>query len=363
MALQTVIGMMSGTSLDGIDVAMIRTDGATAIEPGPSKTYPYEAAARAAIRGSLGREKPDPAAVDAVTRAHGAALSNFMAETKLSPGQVDWIGFHGQTTFHDPDNRVSVQIGDAASLANAVGIPVVSDFRSADVKAGGQGAPLAPLYHAARASALDKPLAVLNLGGVANVTWIGAAPAGAPVEAQPLLAFDTGPANALLDDWVMARSGRDRDEDGRLAAAGQADEDRLAAWLRHPYFDRKPPKSLDRDAFNAAVAGLSLEDGAATLTEFTVRSVARAAQWLPAPPTQWIVTGGGRHNPEIMRRLNDRLGCPVRPVESAGWDGDALEAQAFAWLAVRVVEKLPTSVPGTTGVPAPTTGGQVNKPV
>lgn len=363
MTLRTVIGMMSGTSLDGIDVALIRSDGAYAVECGPARTYPYTAAQRTTIRQSLGKVEAAATAVRAVTDAHAAAFRQFLADEAVEAATVDMVGFHGQTVFHDPSAACTVQIGDAQSLASAVGLPVVSDYRSADVAAGGQGAPMAPLYHAARAGDLDKPLAVLNLGGVGNVTWIGAAPDGTPVEALPLLAFDTGPANALLDDWVLRETGAAFDDGGRLAAAGRIDDDRLAQWLQDPYFSEPPPKSLDRDAFEASVDGLSVEDGAATLAEFTVLSVARAAAWLPSAPAQWIVTGGGRRNPEIMKRLADRLACPVRPVEAVGWDGDSLEAQAFAWLALRIVDGLPTSVPGTTGVPGPTTGGYINKPV
>ena len=238
----------------------------------------------------------------------------------------------------------------------------VSDFRSADVRRGGQGAPLAPLYHAALAAGLEKPLAVLNLGGVANVTWVGSAGPDTAVEETPLMAFDTGPANALLDDWMLHRTGAPFDRNGETAARGAADGGRIAAWLDHPWFRTAPPKSLDRNAFDAAVDDLSVENGAATLTAFTVQAVVRAVGWMPEAPCRWLVTGGGRRNGFLMDCLRAALDAPVDPVESVGWNGDALEAQAFAWLALRVVDGLPTSLPSTTGVPEPTSGGIISRP-
>ena len=362
MTLRTAIGTMSGTSLDGVDVALIRSDGAWRIETGPARTCPYTAGQRAAIRAGLGLESGSEAAVAAVTEAHKAALREFLAAENLRPGEIDWIGFHGQTIFHDPDNGKTVQIGDAGALAQAAGVPTVSDFRSADVRRGGQGAPLAPLYHAALSAGLEKPLAILNLGGVANVTWIGAGAQGGGVEDTPLLAFDTGPASALLDDWMLRRTGAAFDRDGEMAARGTVDRGRVAAWLAHPFFRTEPPKSLDRNAFDAAVDDLGTDDGAATLAAFTVQSVARAREWMPKPPRRWLVTGGGRRNGFLMDSLLDALDAPVDPVEAAGWDGDALEAQAFAWLALRVVDGLPTSLPSTTGVCEPTTGGAICRP-
>ena len=362
MTLRTVIGMMSGTSLDGVDVALVRSDGAWRIETGPARTYAYSATQRDAIRAGLGRETGSEAAAAAVTQAHKAALLGFLAAERLKPGEIDWVGFHGQTIFHDPDNGRTVQVGDAQALADAGGIPVVSDFRSADMRRGGQGAPLAPLYHAALSADLERPLAVLNLGGVANVTWIGAGAQGGRVEDTPLLAFDTGPAGALLDDWMKRRTGAAFDRNGETAARGTADARRIDAWLEHPFFRAAPPKSLDRNAFEAAVDDLGTEDGAATLTAFTVRSVARARDWMPKPPRRWLVTGGGRRNGFLMDGLRDALNAPVDPVEAVGWDGDALEAQAFAWLALRVVDGLPTSLPSTTGVRAPATGGAIGLP-
>ena len=362
MTLRTAIGMMSGTSLDGVDVALIRSDGARRIETGPARTYGYSEAQRAAIRACLGRETGFEAAAAAVTGAHRAALQVFLSAENLRSGEVDLVGFHGQTVFHDPQNRRTIQIGDAGALARSVGIPTVSDFRSADVSRGGQGAPLAPLYHAARSAGLEKPLAVLNLGGVANVTWIGATGQEAAVEDIPLLAFDTGPASALLDDWMLRKAGAPFDRDGKTAARGTADAERVAAWLSHPYFGAEPPKSLDRNDFDAAVDDLDIADGAATLTEFTVRSVAAAADWMPEKPRRWLVAGGGRRNGFLMDGLRRALEAPADPVEAVGWNGDALEAQAFAWLALRVADGRPTSLPATTGVPVPTTGGVIDRP-
>jgi anhydro-N-acetylmuramic acid kinase len=266
------------------------------------------------------------------------------------------VGFHGQTILHRPAERRTWQIGDAAALARATGLPVAHDFRSADVAAGGEGAPLAPVYHAALARDLEKPAAVLNLGGVANVTWIR--PDGA------LLACDTGPGNALLDDFLFRHTGRPLDRDGALAAAGRVDIAVLERLLAHPFFARPAPKSLDRQDFAASVAASGVEDlqpadAAATLVAFTAEAVRRTV--LPQPPRRWLVTGGGRHNPVLMQALRARLG-DVAPVEAAGWDGDALEAQCFGYLAVRTLLGMPLTFPGTTGVGRPMPGGVVTRP-
>lgn len=348
----TVLGLMSGTSVDGVDVALLTSDGKTIAELGPRSGYGYLPEEQAAIRADFGQPVASDTARAAVTAAHVRAIDSFLAEFPDARPQL--IGFHGQTTFHDPSRRVTVQIGDALALANRYGLPTVTGFRKADVAAGGEGAPLAPLFHAAMTAGLPRPLAVLNLGGVGNVTWIGEA-------TDEILAFDTGPANALIDDWMQQRTGTARDTDGRAAAAGQIDADWLRELMDNAYFDREPPKSLDREAFQPASwpEALSTEDGAATLTEFTAQSVARALPHLPQPPLRWLVTGGGRHNPALMQRLAAVLGVPVEPVEAIGHDGDAVEAQAFAFLAVRAWRDLPLSLPGTTGVPHPMPGGEV----
>jgi anhydro-N-acetylmuramic acid kinase len=344
------IGLMSGTSLDGIDVAYIETDGEAQVVAGPALTRPYDDAFRARLRAVLGGTGPVAAVERELTLAHAAAVRALLDEQGI--GAIDLIGFHGHTILHRPDRRQTWQIGDGALLASLVGVAVVADFRSADVAAGGEGAPLAPLFHAALASALPKPVAVLNLGGVGNVTWIGAG-------TDEILAFDTGPGNALIDDWALRHTGAPLDRNGALARAGRVDQAWLQRFLAHAFFQRRPPKSLDRDDFAQFVPhALAPADGAATLTAMTAAAVARAVEHFPAPPRRWLVTGGGRRNPVLMAELAQRLGAPVGAVEEAGWDGDALEAQAFAYLAVRSREGLPLSLPGTTGVPAPTAGGR-----
>jgi anhydro-N-acetylmuramic acid kinase len=347
------LGLMSGTSLDGIDAALIRSDGHQAVEPGALLTVSYESDFRGRLRSVLGGRGPVEAVERELTLRHADAVRSLLTQAGHAPGDVAVIGFHGHTILHEPQAGRTWQIGDGALLAAETGIDVVNDFRSNDMAAGGQGAPFAPLYHVALAANLEKPLAVLNLGGVGNVTWLGLDAAGGEV-----LAFDTGPGNALIDDWAERHTGQPRDQDGALARAGRVDAAALVALLTHPYFSKAPPKSLDRDDFDPApVAGLSPADGAATLTAFTAAAVAAGLAHLPAPPKRWLITGGGRHNPSLMAALAERLGVPVEPVEAVGWNGDALEAQAFAYLALRSLEGLPLSLPGTTGARMAVTGG------
>jgi anhydro-N-acetylmuramic acid kinase len=347
--LTRAIGLMSGTSLDGIDAAFVETDGEGRVVAGPALTLPYEPALRQRLRAVLGG-KGEVAEVERdLTLAHAAAVRALVAEHGAAGAEI--VGFHGHTILHRPEERRTWQIGDGALLAAETGLDVVCDFRAADVAAGGEGAPFAPLYHAALAGALERPLAVLNLGGVGNVTWIGSG-------RDDILAFDTGPANALIDDWALTHTGEPVDRDGALARAGRVDAGHLDRFLAHPFFARRPPKSLDRDDFAGFVPeGLSAADGAATLTAMTAAAVARAVEHFPGPARRWLVTGGGRHNPALMAELARRLGGPVEPVEAAGWNGDALEAQAFAYLAVRSLAGLPLSLPSTTGVPTPMRGG------
>lgn len=348
----TALGLMSGTSMDGIDAALIRTDGHGLVEPLGFRFLAYEEGFRRALRAVLGGVGDVAGVEAALTDRHAAAVSALLEHLDLKPAAVDLIGFHGQTILHAPERRHTWQIGDGARLAATTGIDVVFDFRTADVTAGGQGAPLVPLYHQALAGTARRPLALLNIGGVANVTWLG------PGELD-VLAFDTGPGNALIDDLVLARTGQAFDAGGRLAAAGQVDEDLLARLLDHPYFAAPPPKSLDRDAWAAlALTNLPTADAAATLTAFTVESIVRAVAHLPLAPERWLVCGGGRHNGTLMAMLARRLGVPVSPVDGLGWNGDALEAEAFAYLAVRSRLGLPLSLPGTTGVPRPMLGGR-----
>ncbi len=351
------IGLMSGTSLDGVDAAWIETDGERIGEVGPALTLPYDPALRADLRRILDRAADlapdDPDLATAIAR-----LTGLHAEAVAAIGRpADLIGFHGQTILHRPDQRRTWQVGDAAALARTTATPIAWDFRSADVAAGGQGAPLVPVFHAALARDLAKPLAVLNIGGVANLTWIGAD--------GTLLACDTGPGNGPLDDWVAARTGAPFDRDGHLAASGRVDQAVLARLLAAPYFARPAPKSLDRLDFSALLAGSGLAaladaDGAATLVAFTAHAVALVR--LPAPPLRWLVCGGGRRNQAIMAALGEALGGHVAPVEQVGWDGDALEAQCFGFLAARVARGLPLTFPQTTGAPAPLAGGRLARP-
>lgn len=354
------VGLMSGTSMDGIDAALLRTDGRAQVEPVAAISLPYAPEFRTALRNALGQEQEHRALAHDLTALHVQAVERLFSLANINSSDVDVVGFHGHTIFHEPANRKTIQIGDGEALAQALGVDVVYDFRSADVAAGGEGAPFAPLYHAALAPA-ERPLCFLNIGGVANLTWIGAAadPAGADIF-DHLLAFDTGPGNALIDDWVRAQGGLDFDRDGRLAAAGKVDDGVLKVLLSDSYFDTPPPKSLDRTDFTTGPAsGLSLEDGAATLAMFTVRAIQRAVAFLPESPARWIVTGGGRKNVYLMRALAAALGAPVVPTEAGGIDGDVLEAQAFAYLAVRSLAGLPLSGPSTTGVSSPQRGGRL----
>ncbi len=358
---------MSGTSLDGVDVAVLDTDGERLARFGLARTYPYRErdrmllrqASRDAIALTERGQRPGvlAEAEALVTLRHAEAVEAFMQEASLAPVEIDLIGFHGQTVFHDPTRAMTVQIGDGQALADRLGVPVVWDFRAADMAAGGQGAPLAPVFHRAlaQAAALDLPVAFLNLGGVANVTYVGAA--------DELIAFDTGPGNALLDDWVLARTGEPFDRDGRLAASGEVETALLGALLDHPYFSSPPPKSLDRNAFSVAeLSGLSDSDGAATLLAFTADSIAASAAQLPAAPRGWYVSGGGSHNVRLIQLLRERLSAPLLPLEAIGFDGDATEAQAFALLAVRAANGMPLSFPMTTGVPKPLSGGRISRP-
>lgn len=358
--MKLAVGLMSGTSMDGIDAALLRTDGGARVEPLTAISLPYEPEFRTALRGTLGREHAPADLARHLTALHGQAVEKLLAGAGLNASDIDVIGFHGHTVFHEPAKRKTVQIGDGETLANMLGVDVVYDFRSADVAAGGEGAPFAPLYHAVLAPE-DRPVCFLNIGGVANLTWIGAGadPASDDVF-DHLLAFDTGPGNALIDDWVRAQKGLDFDQDGRLAAAGKVDQGVLGTMLSDAFFDAAPPKSLDRTDFTTRPAtGLSLEDGAATLAMFTVQAIGKAVAFLPEAPHRWLVTGGGRKNGYLMDALAQTLGTPVVPTEAEGIDGDVLEAQAFAYLAVRSLAGLALSGPSTTGVSSPQRGGRL----
>ncbi len=344
--------------MDGIDVAWIETDGEAAVRRRAGATLPYPPALRADLIAFLkdpARAEIDPLAEleAAVTHAFGDAILAFMDRQGLVPARVDLIGLHGQTVWHRPEKRFTRQLGNGAALAARLGIDVVDGFRLADVAAGGQGAPLVPLYHAALVAGLPQPVMVLNLGGVANITYI---------DGETVIACDTGPASALIDDYMRRRFGLAFDEDGRMARQGEAHAPTLAALMDNPFFALPPPKSLDRNDFHArakVVEALPEADAVATLAAFTVEATAAVLAHLPRAPHRWLVAGGGRLNPVIMEGLARRLGVPVSPCEAVGWNGDALEAECFAWLAARSLKGLPLSLPTTTGVPKPMPGGRV----
>lgn len=367
-----ILGFMTGTSLDAVDMAVLETDGEEILGFGPAgekKLDPgcralVEAAIKTAFQWPVGAPEPDafgPAA-RAIADEHIAAAEAFMADNGLLPEDIDFIGLHGQTVLHEPPipgrpvGR-TVQLIDAPRVASALGLPVVYDFRTDDVAAGGQGAPLAPIYHAAlvRYSGFHQPAAVLNLGGVGNVTLVKSD--------GTLEAFDTGPANGMIDLLMQARTSQRYDHDGAAARAGTVDQAVLEAYLAHPYFSRTGPKSLDRFDFSLdPVAHLNLEDAAATLTAFAAEAVARGVRTASEAPLRLVVSGGGRSNPVLMQAIQQRLVLPVIPAEEANWRGDSIEAEAFAYLAARTVMDLPISFPGTTGVPAPMSGGRVVRP-
>ncbi len=355
------LGTMSGTSLDGVDAAMVLTDGHSVLDFGPHAYRPYTVAEQDILRAALGKWPNDPgvaAAAEVVETAHAEVMSRFSG--------AEVAGFHGQTLAHDPRGMGTHQAGNGDLLAGVLSVPVVWDFRSSDVALGGQGAPLAPFFHFALAKKIGavEPIAFLNLGGVGNLTWID------PTQPSPeapgaLLAFDTGPANAPINDLMRARTGQDQDNGGALAAKGRVKREVVESFLQNPYFYRIPPKSLDRNDFNSlldAVKPLSTPNALATLTAAAASAVAKGSEHFPAPITRLLVTGGGRHNATLMRALRRKFTCPVEPVEAAGLNGDMLEAQAFAFLAVRVMRGLPTSCATTTGVPAAVGGGQISRP-
>ena len=364
----TTIGLMSGTSLDGVDVAMIETDGKRVKAFGPSGYRPYTKDERNLLRQAL-TEAVDLAERDArpgilreaeraVTIAHAEAIAAFTAQNRITCEDIDIVGFHGQTVLHRPERKLTVQIGDAAALAKAIHIPVMHDFRAADVAAGGQGAPFVPVYHRALAQSLERegPIVVVNIGGVSNITYIDGN--------DTLIACDTGPGNALLDDYMYRTTGQALDCEGRMAAQGVADEAWVARALEHPFFARPPPKSLDRNDFaSLALREMRPADGAATLTAFTAAAIARIVALLPKVPLNWIVVGGGARNHTMMRMLRERLApATVEAGEALGWSADAIEAQAFGFLAARGLKGLPLSYPATTGVPMPMTGGVIARP-
>ena len=370
MTVLRAIGLMSGTSMDGVDVAVIETDGEEIAAFGPVGYRPYSDAERDLLRraltdaeGMTARDQRPGVLGEAealVTCAHAEAVEALRADHAI--GDIAAVGFHGQTVLHRPGDKLTVQLGDGAALSDRLKLPVVYDLRNADLQAGGQGAPLVPVFHRALMRKLKRPhpVAVLNVGGVANVTYI---------DGEDLIACDTGPGNALIDDFMRARAGLARDDDGRAASIGVVDCAALAALLTHPFFARRPPKSLDRNDFrewvqqHAGLAAKSIEDGAATLTALTAATAARIVAQLPRTPATWIVAGGGARNPTLLRMLGERVApATVETADQVGWSTDSLEAQAFAFLAVRTLKSLPNSFPTTTGAPRPMTGGVLVRP-
>lgn len=366
------VGLMTGTVLDGnIDVALLRNDGVDVESFGHYALKPYDEQTRKMLIEALEQAQSwqfaaDEPAVFAeaerrLTLAQAAAVQEVVAEAGLSMAQIAVVGFHGQTVLHRAPTALqrgaTRQLGDGALMARTLSCTVVHDFRSADVAAGGQGAPLSAIYHQALLARLgaDASTAVLNLGGVANISWTD--------HGGTLVAFDTGPANAPLNDFIGRHGLGNMDRDGRLAAAGQVDEDRLQQLLQHPYMSKSWPKSLDRNDFTADMAqGLSPEDGAALLTAFTAAAVGKALALLPTRPSRLIVCGGGRHNPTLMQELRQRAAPLVETAEMQGWRGDAIEAECFAYLAVRALQGLPLSFRTTTGVRDAMCGGVISRP-
>ncbi len=366
--MMTTIGLMSGTSLDGVDVALIETDGKQVKGFGPTGYRPYTDGERGLLRQALteavhlSQRDARPGILreteQAITLAHAEAVRAFIAQNRITPEDIDIVGFHGQTVLHRPERKLTVQIGDAAALAKAIHIPVMHDFRAADVAAGGQGAPFVPVYHRALAQSLGRegPIVVVNIGGVSNITYVDGT--------DTLIACDTGPGNALLDDHMFRAFNQPFDCEGRIAGQGSVDVGWIRQALEMPFFRRPPPKSLDRNDFAALRLGdISPADGAATLTAFTAEAIARIVPLLPKEPNSWIVAGGGARNLTLLRMLRERLQpATVEAADTLGWSGDAIEAQAFGFLAARGLKGLPLSYPATTGVPMPMTGGLIARP-
>lgn len=357
-----VLGCMSGTSMDGVDAALLKTDGLGIADFGMSKYAQYTDSEKEILalaqKKSAGRLEPaETERAERVVREKHASLIKGM--------ECEAVGFHGHTLAHDPDRGYTCQTGRGDLLASQINKTVVWDFRSEDMSLKGQGAPLAPAYHFALARRLGEtgPVAFLNLGGVGNVTWVNPE-AERPEEEGALLAFDTGPANALVDDAVKRRAGKPFDEGGDLALSGRVHESVVEEALKSDFHHKRPPKSADRNQFGEtarAVESLSLEDACATLVEITVRSVAMGMRHAPGAG-KLLVTGGGRRNPAMMGRLRELLDTEVLAVDEEGLDGDMLEAQAFAYLAARVIRGLPTAFPSTTGATTPSSGGRISRP-
>ncbi len=346
---------MSGTSTDGIDVALLETDGVQIFDKGPYFYFPYEEQQKKKIQSVFKREDRSHhdcrAVEDLITQTHIKAVEAFLAEYDLSASDIDMIGFHGQTITHAPDRRLTIQLGDGKALSKALSIPVVYDFRSEDVALGGQGAPLVPVYHQALVYGVEGCIALVNIGGVSNITMIG--------EQGELVSFDTGPGNALIDDWVRSHGAqKGYDEGGVIARSGRVDEGVLSLLCAHSFFKAPYPKSLDRNDFDVSlVQSLCLEDGAATLTAFSAKTIAQAIHALPQMPQAVLLCGGGRKNDYLVELIQKEVSIPVKSTDEQGFNGDMIEAEAFAFLAVRAFLGLPCTFPETTGVDKALSGG------
>jgi anhydro-N-acetylmuramic acid kinase len=370
-ALLTAIGLMSGTSLDGIDVALVRTDGETVVERGTALGMPYDPAFRRRLQDSLETAKSIAARTDRpgdlaeiereLTLRHAQAVRSFLAANDLQASAIDVVGFHGQTVLHRPDAGLTVQLGDGALLARETGIAVVSDMRANDMAQGGQGAPLIPVYHAALAAGLPKAttraVVFVNIGGISNITFIGSDGA--------IVAFDSGPGNTLIDQWVEAHAGIPFDQGGMIASEGRVDPALAEQYLGHAFFTAPVRRSLDRNDFRPPEgAQARLEDGARTLAHVTAAAILRSARHLPERPRLYVVCGGGRLNRVIMgdlAALAEAEGAEVVTAEAVGLDGDSMEAEAWAYLAVRSIKGLALTFPGTTGVKTPVSGGVLHR--
>lgn len=363
------IGLMSGTSLDGVDAAIIKTDGNQVIRFGKACHIPYTIEQREQLQEAFAHAKRENnpnvrsnsilIAEGVINRLHLDAINEIISINQLQKNDIEVIGFHGQTLLHNPEKGWSWQIGDGRELADNTGIKVINDFRRFDVENGGQGAPLVPIFHRALLpnGETDFPIALLNIGGVANLTWFSGR------DPNDMVAFDTGPGNALLDDWIRKHSDLPFDKDGQVSSKGNVQEILVNDLMNHDYFKEMPPKSLDRDAFDvSSLSMLSVEDGATTLIAFTVNAIKMAEVMCPDFVKKWYVCGGGAHNPTMMKMLSDELYGDVESISSIGFDGDYVEAEAFAYLAVRRIYNLPITFPGTTGINEPSTGGKVHMP-
>ncbi|MAR79299.1 MAG: anhydro-N-acetylmuramic acid kinase [Rhodospirillaceae bacterium] len=352
----TSIGLMSGTSLDGVDAAIIKTDGKNFIELGPAITLEYSKNFRSSLFSVINSKNKNKQEVSDIefelTKYHADIIKSLLKLNKLSSKNIDIIGFHGQTILHNPEEKISLQIGDPIQLANELKINVVNDMRSADIIAGGEGAPLVPIYHYQCFKNFNLPLAILNIGGVSNITWIGL---------NDLVAFDSGPGNSLINDWVKNTLNLEYDDLGSIANRGKPYSDLVNEVLSNNFFKKTPPKSLDRNYFNYRLIPKTLTpaDGAATAVDIIVKSIKISEKYMPVLPKMLLVCGGGRKNELIMSKLSSSLSYPVKNIDETGFRGDFIEAEAFAYLAVRKIKNLPTSFPKTTGCRIPTCGGKI----